>query len=81
MVDFGVAIAWIFISAVSVVGLSACSRAATAGAADTELAALAFDGQHGCEDVYAIGAHPPLQAVAVGGLVGAAAGDVGAASF
>lgn len=83
MVDVGVAITWIVISAVSVIGLSAYARAAAISGANAELAsyAFAFHDMHGPEDVYAIGAHPRLPAVSVGGLTNAAAGDVDAASF
>lgn len=58
MVDLGVAIAWIVISAVSVVGLSAHVRAAAAIDVDSELACSTLHGRPGSEDLYALGARP-----------------------
>jgi hypothetical protein len=57
MVDIGVAIAWIVISSLSVVALSAYARAAATCEPETEFAGLAIDGGSGLLDVYAIGVH------------------------
>jgi hypothetical protein len=81
MVDFGVAIAWLAISAVSVVGLSAYARTIAASLAENELAAFAFDDQFTPDHIQVVSVHAMLSSVAVGGLTSAAAGDVGAASL
>jgi hypothetical protein len=56
MVDIGVAIAWIVISWLSLVALSAYARTAAAWELETEFAGLTIDGGSGLLDVYGIGA-------------------------
>lgn len=80
MIDLGVALAWISISAVSVVGLSAYVRAATISGTDAELASCAFDDRHDSHDAYLLDAYPMRPIFSRNGIAGATAGDVGARS-
>jgi hypothetical protein len=63
MIDIGVALAWLVISAFSVVGLSAYARAARIDEQETELTGFPFDGWHSSLDTQAIGAYPQASAV------------------
>lgn len=63
MIDIGVALAWLVISAFSVVGLSAYARAAAIDEQEAELAGFPFDGWPSSMDTQAIGAYPQTPAV------------------
>lgn len=63
MVDIGVALAWIVISAFSVLGLSAYARATAIDEQEAELAGFPLDVWSGSLDAHAIGAHARAPAV------------------
>jgi hypothetical protein len=60
MVDLGVALTWIALSAASVKGLSVLARAVARGDADAEAAALAGEGMSAPDELYWIGSSPRL---------------------
>ncbi len=60
MVDLGVALTWIAISAASAKGLSVLARAAAMGETDAEMVALVGEGTLAHDDLHAIGGSPCL---------------------